>query len=198
MNLNTSSPTHRKTGAKLKNNEHSIECQITKPGFLNGGPLGNQQFRLAQLHLHWEADDIRGSEHTIDGKQFAAEIHLVHWNTKYGSLAKAANKSDGLAVLGIMIKFRKFKHFPSAPVFIDASSSKFQSVEKHPFFSCVTIPSSLDPINLLPDNIDDFWTYEGSLTTPHLDESVQWIVFKEPVAFSYDQLDALRSLIDSD
>ncbi|KAH3803475.1 hypothetical protein DPMN_131736 [Dreissena polymorpha] len=60
--------------------------------------------------------------------------------------------------------FQKFKHFPSAPVFIDAFSTKFQSGEEHPFFSVVlnnvdrliqpgimvTIPSSLDPIDLLP------------------------------------------------
>ncbi|XP_052215705.1 carbonic anhydrase 2-like [Dreissena polymorpha] len=175
---------------KLKNNGHSIEFQITKPGFLTGGHLGNQQFRLAQFHLHWGADDTRGSEHTIDGKQFAAELHLVHWNTKYGSFAEAVNMIDGLAVLGIMIK----------------------SGEEHPFFSVVlnnvdrliqpgimvTIPSSLDPIDLLPDFIDDYWTYEGSLTTPPLYESVQWIVFKEPVEVSPRQLDALRSLIDSD
>ncbi|XP_052216880.1 carbonic anhydrase 2-like isoform X2 [Dreissena polymorpha] len=175
---------------ELKNNGHSIECQITKTGYLTGGPLGNQEFKLAQFHLHWGADDTRGSEHTIDGKQFAAELHLVHWNTKYDSFAEAANMSDGLAVLGIMI----------------------QSGEEHPFFSVVsdnvygliqpgsmvTIPSSLDPIDLLPANIDDYWTYEGSLTTPPLYESVQWIVFKEAVAFSSNQLDALRSLIDSD
>ncbi|KAH3803454.1 hypothetical protein DPMN_131715 [Dreissena polymorpha] len=62
----------------------------------------------------------------------------------------------------------------------------------------VTVLSSLDPTDLLPANIMDYWTYEGSPTTPPLYESVQWIVFKRAVEFSSDQLAALRRLIDSD
>ena len=33
-----------------------------------------------------------------------------------------------------------------------------------------------------------YWTYEGSLTTPPLYESVTWIVFKEPIEMSDDQV----------
>ena len=39
-----------------------------------------------------------------------------------------------------------------------------------------------------------YWTYEGSLTTPPLYESVTWIVFKKPMTVSKEQLDAMRSL----
>ena len=31
------------------------------------------------------------------------ELHLVHYNTKYGSFADATAHSDGLAVLGIFL-----------------------------------------------------------------------------------------------
>ncbi|WAR30539.1 CAH2-like protein [Mya arenaria] len=47
-------------------------------------------------------------------------------------------------------------------------------------------------------NTSDYWTYLGSLTTPPLFESVTWIVFKEPVEYSKEQLLALRNLVDSD
>ncbi|KAH3803464.1 hypothetical protein DPMN_131725 [Dreissena polymorpha] len=174
----------------LENNGHSLECQITQLGYLTGGPLGNKLFRLAQFHLHWGADDTRGSEHTIDWKQFAAELHLVHWNTKYGSFAEAVHKSDGLAVLGVMIKSGV-----ENPVFSVVSDNLGGLIQPH---SEDTIPFSLDPTDLLPGDIRAYWTYEGSLTTPPLFESVQWIVFKEPVEFSPSQLDALRRLIDSD
>ncbi len=42
----------------------------------------------------------KGSEHTIDGKEYPAEIHFVHFNKKYGDISTAVTKSDGLAVLG--------------------------------------------------------------------------------------------------
>ena len=41
-------------------------------------------------------------------KMFSAELHLVHFNTKYGSFGEAADKPDGLAVLGIFIKVATF------------------------------------------------------------------------------------------
>ena len=37
-------------------------------------------------------------------------------------------------------------------------------------------------------NVSQYWTYNGSLTTPPLFESVRWIVFKEPVEFSKAQV----------
>ena len=37
---------------------------------------------MAQLHLHWGAEDTEGSENWLDGKQFSAEAHLV---TSYGN-----------------------------------------------------------------------------------------------------------------
>ena len=38
---------------------------------------------------------------------FSAELHLVHFNTKYGSLGEAVDKPDGLAVLGIFLKVQQ-------------------------------------------------------------------------------------------
>ena len=36
-----------------------------------------------------------GSEHTLNGHRFASEIHMVHYNKKYGTLANAVLKADG-------------------------------------------------------------------------------------------------------
>lgn len=46
---------------------------------------------------------------------------------------------------------------------------------------------NFDPKNLLPASLN-FWTYEGSLTTPPLYESVTWIVLKDPISVSSAQV----------
>ena len=70
---------------------------------LIGGPLDGE-YELLQFHVHWGSEETRGSEHTIDGKNYAAELHLVHWNKKYETPKDAADKPDGLAVLGMLIE----------------------------------------------------------------------------------------------
>ena len=48
----------------------------------------------------------------------------------------------------------------------------------------------VDVEQFLPNEEDDrtFWTYEGSLTTPPLLESVTWILFKRPIKVSEEQV----------
>ena len=41
---------------------------------------------------------------------------------------------------------------------------------------------------LILENISDYWTYLGSLTTPPCSESVVWILFKDPIEISEDQV----------
>ena len=44
-----------------------------------------------------------GSEHEISKEKYFSEAHFVHYNTKYDSFDQAADKTDGLAVLGYFI-----------------------------------------------------------------------------------------------
>ena len=44
-------------------------------------------------------------------------------------------------------------------------------------------------MKVLPGNREHFYAYSGSLTTPPCTEGVQWIVFKEPIELSRDQID---------
>jgi hypothetical protein len=47
--------------------------------------------------------------------------------------------------------------------------------------------------SLLGENLHDFWRYDGSLTTPPCTEGVIWTVFKEPIVFTEEQVQKLRS-----
>ncbi|XP_069477396.1 carbonic anhydrase 3-like isoform X2 [Ambystoma mexicanum] len=129
---------------------------------LSGGPLPGI-YRLKQMHIHWGSSDDHGSEHTVDGVPFAAELHLCHWNSKYGSFSEAAKHRDGLGVIALFLKGKE-------AIFTD-----------------------YNPSVLLPESLD-YWTYHGSLTTPPLLESIVWIVLREPITVSVDQMEKLRGL----
>ena len=70
---------------------------------LQGGLNGSYEF--AQAHLHWGSKDNAGSEHTIDGKHYPMEMHLVFWNKQFPNATEAV-KSGERDALG-NIKYNK-------------------------------------------------------------------------------------------
>ena len=42
---------------------------------VSGGGLDGE-YNVGQFHFHWGRDDSRGSEHTIDGRQFPMEVGI--------------------------------------------------------------------------------------------------------------------------
>ncbi|TSS11560.1 Carbonic anhydrase 6 [Bagarius yarrelli] len=85
----------------LLNNGHTLQLQL--PNTMRIVQGFDQVYLAAQLHFHWGTLEVPGSEHTIDNVHFPAELHVVHYNSKYASIKEAANKPDGLAVLGAFI-----------------------------------------------------------------------------------------------
>jgi len=41
---------------------------------IRGGVFGYNTYVMSELHFHWGEDNTRGSEHTLDGKQFPLEV----------------------------------------------------------------------------------------------------------------------------
>ncbi|KAG7231214.1 hypothetical protein INR49_012045 [Caranx melampygus] len=90
----------------ILNNGHSFQVTFVDDNdnsSLTEGPISGT-YRLKQFHFHWGASDDRGSEHTVAGTKYPAELHLVHWNTKYPSFGEAASQPDGLAVVGVFLQ----------------------------------------------------------------------------------------------
>ena len=133
-----------------------------------------------QLHAHWGDKSGHGSEHTLDGESFDAELHIVHYNTKYENAGEAFDKDDGLAVLGIFLSIGEQDH----PEF-EKICKRFVDIENAG--DNVALDDEIDLNNLLPEN-KTFFTYPGSLTTPPLFESVTWIVFKQELRISQRQV----------
>ncbi|ROL48627.1 Carbonic anhydrase 4 [Anabarilius grahami] len=151
---------------------------------VKGGDLPGL-YNAKQFHLHWgNGSSSPGSEHTVDGKQYPMELHIVSVHSKYNgsvSAALAANDSTGLAVLGF---------------FIEATSEQNKTKSWDILTSFLTsIPNSgstttdiMDQITLdsLLEGVDrtKYYRYQGSLTTPDCNEVVIWTVFKDPIKVS--------------
>ncbi|KFV65618.1 Carbonic anhydrase 9, partial [Dryobates pubescens] len=57
---------------RLRNNGHTVQLDLPESLAITGGYA--QQYRAVQLHLHWGSLSGPGSEHTINGHRFAAEV----------------------------------------------------------------------------------------------------------------------------
>jgi len=107
------------------------------------------------------------------------QIHFVNWNTKYGSFNEALKFGDGLAVLGVFLKVGKEN--PELNKLVKLTSEIRHKDEAAIF------KETLDPNKLLPEK-GAYYSYLGSLTTPPCNECVTWIVFKDPIEVSSEQV----------
>ena len=148
------------------NNGHTIQ-QNTKPGSFLRIPAQGINYELKQFHFH------SPSEHKIDGRSFAMEMHFVH-----------ANEEGAYFVVGVMIAEGK-EH----PVL----KKLWSFMPENPGETSVD-PIGIEETNLLPPT-REYFTYGGSLTTPPCSEGVKWIVLKTPIEASAEQIAIFKSRV---
>ncbi|XP_053331700.1 carbonic anhydrase 14-like [Spea bombifrons] len=172
----------------LRNNGHTVVMSLSPSMRLRGLP---NNFTAVQLHLHWGSpSDSRGSEHRIDGEAFPAEMHIVHYNSdRYADIGEAKNKPDGLAVLGIFMEVGAADNPAYGNIFSYLENVSYAD-------QSVTVPA-FDVGQLLPDHLDQYFRYRGSLTTPPCHQSVLWTVFHHKAQISVSQLEKLQTVIFS-
>ncbi|MBZ3889113.1 Carbonic anhydrase 12 [Sciurus carolinensis] len=169
----------------LTNDGHSVRLILRSDMHIQG--LHSHRYSATQLHLHWgNRNDPRGSEHTISGKPFAAELHIVHYNSDlYPNVSTASDKTEGLAVLAVLIEMGSFN--PSYDkIFSHLQHVKYKGQQ-------VLIPG-FNIEELLPERPAEYYRYEGSLTTPPCHPTVLWTVFRNPVQISQEQPPLSRKL----
>ena len=100
------------------------------------------------------------------------ELHLVHYKASLGDFGTAAGSGakDALAVLGIFFEIQDEDNTKLQPLIEavravqgDTKDTKMEQMELKDF---------------LPRNTDQFYRYQGGLTTPGCNEIVVWTVFK--------------------
>ncbi|CAH6921962.1 carbonic anhydrase 14 [Phodopus roborovskii] len=172
----------------LHNNGHTVQLSLPHTPHLGGLP---RKYTAAQLHLHWgQKGSQEGSEHQINSEATAAELHVVHYDSdSYGSLNEAAQKPQGLAVLGILIEVGEAEN----PAY-DHILSHLHEI-RHKGQTTSVPPFSVR--ELFPQQLEQFFRYNGSLTTPPCHQSVLWTVFNRKAQISMGQLEKLQGTLFS-
>lgn len=156
---------HQEHVADEVNTGHSIQVNYAGADTLT---VGDEQFPLVQYHFH------SPSEHTVNGRHFPMEMHLVH-------------KSGGgkLAVLGVLID-EGAANPAFEPLLANLPDEKGETVH----LEHVTV----DVDQLLPQ-VHTTYRYEGSLTTPPCSEGVKWFVMTTPIELSPEQITQFRAVL---
>jgi carbonic anhydrase len=129
-----------------------------EPG--NAITITGKRYELVQFHFH------RPSEERINGRQYDMVAHLVHKDV------------DGrLAVVAVLLDRG------SAQAIVQSVWNNLP-LEKG---DEVRAGTRIDLGQLLPDD-KRYYTYMGSLTTPPCSEGVLWMVMKQPVPISVEQV----------
>jgi len=145
---------------KILNNGHTIQVVVSPGSKLRVDGVAHD---LLQFHFH------RPSEEKIDGKPMAMVVHFVHKNAE-----------GKLAVLGVLLK--EGNENPGIKT-LWANLPKEEGVEYAPD------GVNFNPGNLLPREFD-YYSYEGSLTTPPCTEGVRFFILKTTVNIAKEQVQA--------
>jgi carbonic anhydrase len=148
-----------------ENSQQKAELAIDK---LNTLSIGDETYQLLQFHPHTP------SEEAINGERADLVVHLVHQNAK-----------KQLAVVAVLFKQGEEANPALAKMWEGLSQSPNSTeTEAH---ETKEHEVSIDANQLLPED-KNYYTLEGSLTTPPCSEGVKWVVLKQPMSISAEQL----------
>merc|ERR1719365_29199 len=192
---------------EINNNGHTLGFGFksgSTPYIMGGRLPAGDRFDFLQLHWHWGSDSSKGSEHTMDGKEYPIEVHLVHVNTKYYVDGAPSQKNfdmpDGLAVLGIFYEISEEDNANLTTILSKVSEVAVEAKRRRKTgrAGSVDLDMNLALDSLLPADTTQYYYYQGGLTTPDCNEAVLWTNLKATQTISEAQLEIFRSMTDSD
>lgn len=163
---------YRSTALKIAHNDHVVDIvdngHTIQVSVDAGSSITTSRntYQLKQFHFHTP------SEHTVDGKSFPMEVHFVHQSADNKFAVLAAFFTEGPANENVA---KLIANFPKAK----GDSLRLPEVK-------------LDLALQLPTNTASY-TYMGSFTTPPCTENVEWIIFRDPIVASREQLNAFAA-----
>ncbi|OIT35694.1 PREDICTED: alpha carbonic anhydrase 1, chloroplastic [Nicotiana attenuata] len=163
---------------------HSEVATLVDNGFNVGVKYGEnagtlvvdgKTYNLKQMHWH------SPSEHRLDGTQYAAELHLVHFA-----------EDNSIAVLATLF------HIGHPDPLMTKLQNKLNELARDVASQKETqIQLGTIDTHEIRKHTHKYYSYTGSLTTPPCSENVSWHILGKVRSISREQVEALRAPLDS-
>ncbi|NXG97927.1 CAH14 anhydrase, partial [Loxia leucoptera] len=168
----------------LANNGHTAVLALPPSLRLRGLPSA---FAAVQLHFHWgRPGHAAGAEHLLDGHRAPAEVPWVPGNS--------SKNGSGGGKWGGKGEWSRFGVGDDPHPAYDNILRHLGSIRYAG--QTVAIPS-FSIRELLPEQLERYYRYNGSLTTPPCSQSVLWSLLPQPVRISRAQLEQLQGSLYS-
>jgi carbonic anhydrase len=174
-------------GLETVNTGHTLKVK-SHVGFVTVGgcnPCDGQRYHLKQINFRTPA------EHTIDASatrsgRYPLELHLVHQK-------EGATGLNDLLFIAIFFYQQLDGGFPNKFLHqLEIHHAPTTTGGKFKLSSWVNIFDSLKEALT-----GEYYTYDGSITTPTCDETVQWFVMKTPLGATKEQIASLNNIFNA-
>ncbi len=155
---------YRSSSGTVINNGHSIQVDVSGENTLT---VRGSVYKLLQFHFH------SPSEEQVNSRSSAMVAHLVH-----------KNAGGNLAVVAVLLE-------PGMP---NPLMDRVWTYMPLDVGDLVRMPAGVLDVNELLPKDQRYFQFMGSLTTPPCTEGVLWMVLKQPVQLSKDQIKLFQQL----
>ncbi|MBK8977903.1 MAG: carbonic anhydrase family protein [Planctomycetes bacterium] len=154
----------------IRNLGHTIQLDYDSGSYVE---FEGRRYDVAQFHFHTP------SEHRIDGMTFPMELHLVH------KQSDDVGEVPHFLVVGVLYKCGD--EDPLLARFLDAVPGG-----DHEEVDLADLQIAIG--EALGDELQRYYHYTGSLTTPPFTETVQWLVLQHVFEASPQQIERMNRL----
>jgi carbonic anhydrase len=147
----------------ISNDGHTARVRLSGRGNVQ---IGSTTYALQQFHFHTPGGD------RISGEEFPMAAHVLH-------------KSPAGQLLAVVVLFRTGGGNPLMEKVLTHTPTAADGDHKVPYLT-------VNAAELLPSS-SGYFRYVGSLTSEPCTEGVDWVILKQPVELSVEQLARYRS-----